>query len=125
MSNVFSLDSIREETEKKFAPVKIGLSDGSEVVLAAMLRLSSGDRKAVAAALEDVNQLDETDEDPATLELLVEAISKIFNIIADKPAKLLKELDGDDLMVKLTLMSRILTLWAAETQLGEAASSPA
>lgn len=125
MSKVFSLDSIREETEKKFAPVKIGLSDGSEVVLAAMLRLSGDDRKAVAAALEDVNQLDETDEDPATLELLVEAISKIFNIIADKPAKLLKELDGDDLMVKLTLMSRILTMWAAETQLGEAASSPA
>lgn len=125
MTNVFSLDSLKAAAEKKFAPVKIGLSDGSEVSLAPLLRLGKDDRKAVSAALDDVGNLDADDESPETLELIVEAISKVFNLITDKPAKLLKELDGPDPLIKLTLMSSVLNSWARETQLGEAGNSPA
>lgn len=125
MSNTITLDDIKNAAKKKFAPVSIGLSDGSQVVLASMLRLSKPDRKAVADALEDVGDIDTEDDDPASLELIVEAISKVFNLIADKPAKLLRELDDPDLLVKLTQMSDVLDFWAKETQLGEAGNSPA
>lgn len=124
-SNVFTLDAMREATKKKFAPVKIGLSDGSSVELRSSLKLSKEDRKAVSAALGEFNELDVEDEDETTIELAVEAISRIFNLIADKPAKLLKDLDDSDLLVKLSLMTDVLLLWAKETQLGEASNSPA
>lgn len=120
MSNTFTLDSLREETRKKFAPVKIVISDGSEVELRSLLRLGKDDRKIVNSALEGVNGLDVDEDDPETIELVIEQISKIFNVIADKPAKLLKDLDDTDQMVKVSLMTSVLTRWAKETQLGEA-----
>jgi hypothetical protein len=121
---VFTLDSLRAVTKKKFAPVQIGLSDGSAVKLSSVLKLSKDDRKAVSAALGDFNDLDVEEEDNETVELALEAISKIFGLIADKPAKLLKDLDSDDLLEKLSLMTDVLLLWAKETKLGEAQSSP-
>lgn len=121
MSNVFTLDSLREETERKFAPVRIVLGDKSEVELSSLLRLSKDERADVLAALEKVSELEEGDDDnDESLEAVVEAIARIFNAIADKPAKLLRELDGPDVKVKLTLMSSVLTEWAKATQLGEA-----
>ena len=123
MSNVFTLDSLREETRKKFAPVKIGMSDGSEVELASILKLGKTSRDSVVETLKEVNDLDDDDDTPENLELIVEAISKIFSVIADKPQKLLRELDDEDPMVKLHLMSKVLGVWAKETQLGEASTS--
>lgn len=124
MSNVFTLDSFREEVTRKFAPVKIQLSDGSLVELRSILRLKEDARKEVVGALNDFGDLDTNSEDESVLELVVEAISKIFNLIADKPAKLLSELDSDDLLFKVSLMSDVLVKWGAETQLGEAKNSP-
>lgn len=123
-SNVFTLDNLRAETKKRFEPVKIGLSDGSEVELSSLLRLPKKDRETVVAALEEVNEIDTDSEDTSDLETVVEVISKIFNAIADKPVKLLKELDDPDLMVKITLMTEVLNVWARATQLGEASNSP-
>lgn len=124
MSNVFTLDSMREETEKKFAPVKIGLSDGSEVELSSMLRKKKPEREAVVAAVEDVNNNDVDEDDPTSIELITEAIAKILTIIADRPAELLADLEHEDPMIKVNLMTDVLYLWAKETQLGEASSSP-
>jgi len=120
MSNVFTLDSLREETKRKFAPFKIGLSDGSEVTLASALRLSADDRKAVQKGFEEVNSLKEEDDSPEAMDRVIEAISKVFYAIADKPSKLISDLDDDDQLVKVALMSRVLAAWAKETQLGEA-----
>lgn len=125
MNNIFTLDSLREETKRKFEPFVVRLADGSDVVLRSVLRLAKADREAVSAALSDFQDLDTESEDDSTLELAVEAISKVFNLIADKPAKLLRELDGDDLLFKLSMMSDLLMRWAQETQLGEAKNSPA
>lgn len=123
-SNVFTLDNLRAETKKRFEPVRIGLSDGSEVELSSLLRLPKKDRETVVAALEEVNEIDTDSEDTSDLETVVEVISKIFNAIADKPVKLLKELDDPELMVKITLMTEVLNVWARATQLGEASNSP-
>lgn len=120
MSNVFTLDSLREEVEKKFTPVKITLSDGSDVLLRSVLRLDKDARKAVVKALEEVNGLEDTEESPEAYEAVVEGISRIFNSIADKPQKLLREIDNADIQVKLHMMTKILSLWVKETQLGEA-----
>lgn len=124
MSNVFTLDSLREETKKKFAPFKIRLTDGSEVSLSSMLRIPAEDRKAVRKALDEVSDLSEADDTPESIESMIEAISKILNVIADKPAKLLSELDDEDPQVKVMLMSKVVLAWAKETQLGEASNSP-
>jgi hypothetical protein len=120
MSNVFTLDSLREEVEKKFAPVKIALKDGSEVILASVLRLDSDIRKTVVKALEEISSLEDKEESPEALDHMVEAISKVLNAIADKPQKLLQELHSDDVQVKLHMMTKIVSVWAKETQLGEA-----
>ncbi|MCA2331638.1 phage tail assembly protein [Mycobacterium avium] len=125
MSNVFTLDALKEETQKKFAPVVIGMSDGSEVKLSSVLRLPKESRKLVSTTIEQLDDLEPEEDDPASIELLTEALSKVFNVIADKPAKLLKELDDEDPMVKLHLMGEVIGLWIGETQLGEASNSPA
>jgi hypothetical protein len=126
VSNVFSLDSLREAARKKYEPVRFGLSDGSEVLLKSLFKLEKPKRQTVVDAIEQIKGLDvEDDDEDAGLELLVEEISKIFNAVADKPAKLLKDLDDPDLEIKVSLMTEVLNLWAKETQLGEAQNSPA
>lgn len=125
MGNTFTLDSLREETERQFAPVKIGLSDGSEATMVSLLRLGKKDRESVNATLEDLNSVEVDEEtDSEELGLLIESLSKIFTIITDKSEQLLKEIDGDDLLVKLTLMIQVLHKWMGATQLGEAGNSP-
>lgn len=130
MSNVFSLDSLREEAVKKFEPVKIGLKDGSEVELKSMLRLGKKSREAVVEAINDMQAIsgEGSDDDELSTEesdLLIESVSKIFNLIATSPAKLLKELDHQDPLIKVTLMTDVLNVWIGGAQLGEARNSPA
>ncbi|MDV6975339.1 phage tail assembly protein [Mycobacterium intracellulare] len=125
MSNVFTLDALREETKRKFAPVVIGLSDGSEVKLSSILKLPKASRELVSTTIEQLDDLQPEEDDPASIELLSEALSKVFNVIADKPAKLLKELDDEDPMVKLHMMGEVIDRWIGATQLGEASNSPA
>jgi hypothetical protein len=119
-NNVFTLDSLREEVEKKFAPVKIGLSDGSEVVLPSLLRLSKESREEFTVALEDLKNIDDDDDSPENVELAVEAVSKVIGAVADKPRELLKELAHEDKKIQLHLTQRVMDIWFKETQLGEA-----
>lgn len=127
-NNVFTLDALREETVKKFAPVKLSLSDGSEVELLSLLRLGKKARESVLATIDDMKSIGvESDADDLTdeeNELLIESVSGIFRTVASADAdKLLAELDGDDLMVKLALMMRVLSAWLEGAQVGEARNS--
>jgi hypothetical protein len=128
MSNVVTLDSLRESTIRKFEPVKIGLKDGSEVELKSMLRLGKKSRDAVFETITDMQSItgDSDSEEMSSEEsdLLIESISKIFNLIASSPAKLLKELDDPDALIKVTLMTEVLNVWIGGAQLGEASNSP-
>jgi hypothetical protein len=118
--NVFTLDALREDTRRKFAPVQIGLKDKSKVELRSILRLGKDDRKQVVDALGAINDLDIESDNEEDLELVVEQISKVLNVVCDKPAKLLKELDDPEILIKVDLMTSVLNRWAKETQLGEA-----
>lgn len=123
MSNLFTLDSLREEVEKEFAPVEIGLSDGTKVVLRSLIRCDEKTRKAVTAELEGFNELtgDDENEDPEKVEKLVTTASNVLRLVAGSDGrKLIKELDGD-----IHLILKVLQTWMEATQPGEATSSPA
>ena len=53
MTNLFTLDDLRAAADRKFAPLKIELSDGSVVVLRNLLRMSDKERATALSALDD------------------------------------------------------------------------
>jgi len=131
MSNVFTLDALREETIRRYEPVELRLNDGTSVSLKALLRISKTDREAVVSAIEDVQAVDDDfdEDDDAQVEeyskLVCDAIEKVFKLIASKPKRLLSELDHEDPRVKVSLYTAVLSRWMGETQVGEAEPSPA
>lgn len=125
MSNLFTLDSIREEADKQFAPVKIGLSDGTEVTLRNLLRLKSDDRAVVREQIKVfTEQSDDDNEDDrdalSAVDATAAAATEILSRVADKPRELLEELDGD-----VGMLVQVVQTWMSGTQSGEAQPSPA
>jgi hypothetical protein len=121
MSNVYSLAKLREDIEKKYEPISIELSDGSEVVLNNLLRLGSKARKEVVALLKSSKPETEGDEPEVDDEDTLTRMQKVIVLIArdtPKGKQLVKEL-GDD----LTLTSEVVTMWSEATQPGEASKS--
>ena len=130
MSNVFTLDALREETIKRYAPTVIELSDGSRVELKSVLKLKESARKEVLAAIDEIKSLDDVDD--ADDELIAEAyegicasVAKVLKLICNTPRKLLAELEHEDPEIKATLYTSVLGTWMGTSQLGEAESSPA
>ncbi len=122
MSNVFTLDSLREEIEKEFAPCKAVLSDGTEITLRSIIRLNGKRRKQVVDLVDKFQVAiakgdDMTAED---LDVIVDSVGKILELVAASNGKrLVQELDGD-----LQLSVSVLSQWIEATQVGEAESSP-
>lgn len=118
MGNVFTLDSLREELENEYAPIRIPLSDGSEAVLPSILRLDKVTRKAVHKTLKDIDKAQ--DANPDDLDGLEVLVRKVLSQVAGKPgAQLLEDL-GED----LALTMRVFTKWMEGSQPGEASASP-
>lgn len=122
MSNVFTLDSLREEADKKFSAFKIPLSDGTEVVLRNFLRLNKATRDAVQQGITALNaEADKAEGDLDAFDKKAAAAIKIIEAVADANGKkLTKEIDGD-----IALLIQVINAWMGATQLGEADSSPA
>lgn len=125
MSNVFTLDSLREEVEKEFAPVKIDIGNGTEVVLQNVLRLGKTDREKVAGLLGSLEALEkaghEADEDSAedAIEEMIAVVHKVIALVAkDHGDKLVAQL-GDDVPLTMKVVNR----WMEATQPGEAQPS--
>jgi hypothetical protein len=121
MGNVFTLDSLREEVEKEFAPVELVVSDGSTITLRNLLRLPKKERDVVLEKLKVLESVDKTGEsqDANELDLLGSTSVEILALVADNGKKLEEEL-GDDLSVIL----KVLSVWMESSQPGEAESSP-
>lgn len=123
MSNLFTLDSLREEADKEFAPFKIPLSDGTQVTLRNLLRLSKPTRESVLKALDSMGSDEEDGEDDAStrsIDAMIASATKVLDLVSDSNGKkLLKEIDGD-----IALLLQVIKSWMAATQLGEADSSP-
>jgi hypothetical protein len=131
MSNVFTLDALRQETIRRYAPTEVDLGDGDVVELKSLLRLKEKDRKAVIEAIEEINELDydEDADDEADLlewsEGVVSACTKIFRLISSAPKKLIAGLDHEDPTIKANLYTAVLSRWVGESQVGEAKPSSA
>ncbi|AXH46768.1 tail assembly chaperone [Mycobacterium phage Acolyte] len=131
MSNVFTLDSLREETIRQFEPTKIELSDGSKVELKSILKIGEKAREAAMAVVDELQEIPEPedDEDEEAVEeyaeAICEAVAKIFRLVTPKYKRLLAELDHEDPQIKATLHTSVLNRWIKGSQLGEAESSPA
>jgi hypothetical protein len=120
-NNVFTLDALREEVDKEYAPFKIRVADGTEVTLRSLLRLSKKDRDSVLDLIKKISSEDEERDGLEEVARVSEVTSKIIQLIADKDGgkKLLADLDGD-----LQVAIKIIEAWITETQLGEAQNSP-
>jgi Mycobacteriophage tail assembly protein len=121
MGNVFTLDALREEVEKEFAPIELVVSDGTTVTLRNLLRLPKKERDQVLAKLKVLESLDKSGEsqDANEVDLLASTAVEILVLVSDHGKKLADEL-GDDLSIIL----KVLSVWMESSQPGEAEPSP-
>lgn len=123
MSNTFSLDDIRDAARRKFCPLKISLSDGSEVELRGFIRLDESERGIVKDSIEILKPLmesesaDEIPEDDKAL--IAEALIDVIAAIAGKGGDQLVEELGTEFPVLL----HVFETWMVESRLGEAEPS--
>lgn len=113
MSNVFTLDALREEADKQYEPLVVALSDGTESVLKNVLRLNKPTRTAILGAVDALN------EGSGSYNEISENVEVIISAVATSPEKLLEDLDGD-----LALSIKLIERWMNGTQLPEVEPSP-
>lgn len=124
MPNSFTLEDLRDDLDKEFAPLKITVG-GEEFVLQNLLRVGEKSRKAVRDALKDIEDVDpdeakeksleDVDRMVGTLELILRTVTA-----KGKGDKLVAAIDGD-----VMLAMKVVELWSEATQPGEAQNSPA
>lgn len=124
MSNVFTLDSLREELDKEFAPVTIPLKGGDHATLQNILRMPEKARNELIGLLVELDkERDDAEEETAeAFQHMAEHIKRVLELAAadGKGKKLVAELNGDVL-----LGMKIIEKWQEATQPGEAQNSPA
>ena len=120
----FTLDSIRQAVEDKFAPTVIELTASSKVTLKNPARMESSERKQLNDLLKQLDGLDlsgdgDLSEDEA-LEKLADVAKQIFST-ASTPAQATKLINaiGSDWLVLMEIISK----WVQESGLGEVTSS--
>ncbi|GGM64800.1 hypothetical protein GCM10012275_39240 [Longimycelium tulufanense] len=117
-NNVFTLDDLRAEIERQYAPLSFS-ADGEEFVLRSLLRIGKKDREAILGKLKT---LEDTDESTFSEAELVEILKFVLGaVVADGKGPRLLTILGDDLLLLRGLMER----WTEATQPGEALPSPA
>lgn len=122
MGNIFTLDSMREEIEREFAPCVFDLGDGKTVTLQNILRLPKKLRDSVYALLDELDEIQKNDEDTglSATEKSAQVALKILPLVADseKLGRVLVESIEEDLALTL----RVFSAWMEGTQTGEAES---
>lgn len=142
MSNVWDLDSMREEIEQEFQPFQMTVA-GQTIVLRNPIRMPKKERKALQEALEELNKMttevtavqdqieksekDETGETPMPEfdsvefeERILAASKQVLRLAAGgKEGTLLVNALGDDLQLTQKLIQR----WGEVVKPGEASSS--
>lgn len=119
MSNTFTLEALREEIEKKYAPLVFKDGD-KEFVLQSLMMVPKEVRAAVQERLETLTESkdeNETVSEDDTLEALKFVLSSVTK---DKKGPALLRVLGNELIYYSALMEK----WSEATQPGEASSSP-
>ena len=125
MSNVFDLDSLREELDRQFAPVTFKRG-GDTFTLRNLMRVGKKERTQVIELMnrlqaENIEKAEDAPEDPEQIERVQDLMGAIVAAVTaeGKGSKLLESI-GDDLQ----LLSKIMELWQEATKPGEADDSP-
>ena len=121
-NNIFTLDAMREEIEKEFAPFQIEV-DGEKLTLRNLLRVPKNRRDEVYGLLDELSAAQESDEGTLLVtEKSAQIALKIIPLVADKEklARTLVERIEDDLALTL----RLFNVWMESTQPGNSEDSP-
>lgn len=116
MSNVYSLENLRADLDKQFAPVEV-MVGRSKVTLRNLMRLGKEDRISVQDLIDKLQSGDENQSADDMFDLIR---SVLLVVVADDKGQTLVDAIGDDLALGMHLMER----WTAATQPGEAQNSP-
>lgn len=122
MGNIFTLDSMREEIEREFAPCQFEIADGKVVTLRNLMRLNKKVREQVYKLLDAMTE-NQKDEEVGALESTEKSAQialGIIPLVADDPklgAALAAAIEDD-----LALTLRVFSTWMEGTQAGEAES---
>ncbi|AEV52147.1 RGL3 [Rhodococcus phage RGL3] len=115
MSNTYSLDQLKADLDKEFAPVVIQV-DGEGLVLRNVLRCNDGERDTIFDLLAEFEALEESEkEDAATVRRSFELIRELLEVIVKdgKGKKLVDALGGD-----AALTMSVFNKWQTEAQVG-------
>jgi hypothetical protein len=122
-NNIFTLDAMREEIEREFAPFQLDI-DGKTLTLRNLLRVPKKDREEVYGLLDELAKVGdgESDSSLSNTEQSAQIALKIIPLVSDntKLANILVENIEDDLALTL----RVFSSWMGATQAGEAEGSP-
>ncbi|KZM68830.1 phage tail assembly protein [Nocardia terpenica] len=122
MSNTYSLDALRADIEREFAPITVEIAEGKSVVLRNLLRLPKKDREAAFEHMTAMEKLEDGEDGSVeSMEATGELARAIFALVADdkRLGKVLVDALADDLALTLRLFER----WVEATQPGEAQPS--
>ncbi|GAB4584401.1 phage tail assembly protein [Nocardia sp. IFM 10818] len=121
MSNSYSLDALRADIEREFAPIIVEIAEGKSVVLRNLLRLPKKDREAAFEHMTSMEKLESEESSVESMEATGELARAIFALVADdkRLGKVLVDALTDDLALTLRLFER----WVEATQPGEAQPS--
>jgi hypothetical protein len=121
MSNIFTLDAMREEIEREFAPFQIKV-DGEKLTLRNLLRVPKTRRDEVYGLLDELSAAQDSVEGTlSATEKSAQIALKIIPLVADdeKLARKLVENIEDDLALTL----RLFNVWMEATQSGNSEDS--
>ena len=123
MGNIFTLDAMREEIEREFAPFQIEV-DGKTLTLRNLLRVPRKSRDQVYSLLDEMAELQRAGDEDAGLsatEKSAQIALHIIPLVADDEKlaqKLVANIEDD-----LALTLRVFSTWMDTTQAGEAEDS--
>jgi chemotaxis protein CheY-P-specific phosphatase CheC len=118
VGNIFTLDSLREEVEKKYAPFVLEIGSGKQIELKNLLRLPKEQRTEVVGLLNELEKVQESDE--RDLDQLSEMALEVLRAVAGTQAAVLEKVLEND----ITMILSVLEHWMGGSQAGEAESSP-
>ncbi|OHT67767.1 hypothetical protein BKG67_22900 [Mycobacteroides chelonae] len=126
MSNVFTLDSFREEVEREFAPFKLQITEDVTLTLRNLIRIPETKRKKAFSLIEEMQDVKASDSSDISdsgdsLDLAAAIGLQLIPLVADNEsvANELVEAIRDD----VPLIMKVLEGWMEATQVGEATSS--
>lgn len=123
-NNILTLDSLREDIEREFAPCQVDLGEGKTLTLRNLLRLPKNTREQVYTLLDELSDIQKDDDQDGLVatEQSAQIALKILPLVADNEklgAKLVESIEDD-----LALTLRVFSRWMEGTQAGEAEGSP-